>query len=85
MITIDAEPVAGTHAYAAIRRDALTVGTRVVVVNSGHLSGQTGVVIEMAEKLLNGHDVCVEMEPDERAHDERWPLCFYWHELAVRK
>jgi hypothetical protein len=64
---------------------ALAPGTRVVVVNSGHLSGQTGTIIEMASKLLNGHDVCVEMEPDAGVHGERWPLCFYVHELRVAK
>jgi len=63
-----------------------TPGTRVVVQHSGHLSGQTGVVIEMAENLLNGHDVCVLMDPIARAvGDDSWPLCFYAHELAVEK
>ena len=59
----------------------LTPGTRVVVANAmGHLSGSRGVVIEMAEKLLNGHDVCVQLDTA-----EQWPLCFYAHELAVVK
>jgi hypothetical protein len=64
---------------------ALTPGTRVVIVNSGHLSGQTGTVIEMKPSLLNGHDVAVQLEPDGGVHDERWPLCFYVHELRVAK
>ena len=83
-MSIVVEPVAGTHAYLKAHTDALTPGTR-VVVNSGHLNGQTGTVIAMAATLLNGHDVCVEMEPDAGIHDERWPLCFYWHELTVMK
>lgn len=68
----------------------LTPGTRVVVQSPVCLAGQTGVVIEMAEKLLNGHDVAVlldlmvEADLDDSVLDS-WPLCFYWHELAVEK
>ena len=62
----------------------LTPGTRVVVRNSGHLSGQTGVVIEMAEKFLNRLDVAVVLDGPVMANS-RWPLCFYAHELAVEK
>ena len=67
----------------------LTPGTRVVVrCNIGGLTGQTGVVIEASEKLLNGHDCLVHMDPfplDLNPDRERWPLCFYAHELAVEK
>ena len=68
----------------------LTPGTRVVVRTGGHLSGQTGVVVEMAEKLLNGHDCAVLLDYDDEADlddGERagWPLCFFAHELAVEK
>ena len=62
----------------------LTPGTRVVVRNAGHLSGQTGVVIEMSAKLLNGHDCAVLLGPcDEGDEGDAWPLCFYAHELAI--
>jgi hypothetical protein len=65
----------------------LTLGTRVVVQNCGHLSGQTGVVVEMAEKLLNGHDCAVLLDKANGPKGARghWPLCFYVHELAVEK
>ena len=65
----------------------LTPGTRVVVTNSGHLTGQTGVVIEKAEALRNGHDCCVQLDDvrDADAGGREWPLCFYAHELAVEK
>jgi hypothetical protein len=64
-----------------------TPGTRVVVQHSGHLNGQTGTVVEMAEKLLNGHDCCVEMDKINGPKGARghWPLCFYAHELAAEK
>jgi len=64
----------------------LTPGTRVVVANAmGHLSGQRGVVVEIAENLLNGHDVAVEMDPrdDIRRYGDGGQLCFYAYELAV--
>ena len=62
----------------------LTPGTRVVVANAmGHLSGQRGVVIEMAASLLNGHDVAVLLDQDSFPEGDKWPLCFYAHELAV--
>jgi hypothetical protein len=57
----------------------LTPGTRVIVQNCGHLSGQTGVVIEMAAGLLNGLDCAVAFE------DREDVMCFYAHELAVEK
>jgi hypothetical protein len=64
----------------------LTPGTRVIVANAmGHLSGQRGVVVEMAEKLLNGHDCCVLLDRDSFPEGDKWPLCFYAHELAVVK
>ena len=64
----------------------LTPGTR-VLIQSGHRAGQCGVVIEIAESRLNGHDVAVRLD-DARAQDaggSEWPLCFYAHELAVEK
>ena len=63
----------------------LTPGTRVVVRNSGHMSGQAGVVVEMAATLLNGHDCCVLLDRDSFPEGDKWPLCFYAHELAVEK
>ena len=66
----------------------LTPGTRVVVANAmGHLSGQRGVVIDMAPGFLNGHDCCVEMDPhdDIRRYGDGGQLCFYAYELAVVK
>lgn len=59
-------------------------GTRVVVQLSGHLNGRRGVVIEMKPTLLNGHDVCVELDEGQDPIGS-WPLCFYAHELAVEK
>jgi len=52
-MSIVVEPVAGTHAYLKAHTDALTPGTR-VVVNSGHLNGQTGTVI--AKESRRGRD-----------------------------
>ena len=64
----------------------LTPGTRVVVANAmGHLSGLRGVVIEMDEGLLNGHDCCVLLDRDSFPDGDKWPLCFDAHELAVVK
>lgn len=66
----------------------LTPGTRVVVQHSGHLSGLRGVVVEMAAKLLNGHDVAVQLDEPADLDGPSWldnPLCFYAHELAVEK
>ena len=78
------EPVAAAGAYLDARRAALTVGTRVVVQSPEHLFGQTGIVIEMSAKLLNGHDCAVLLGPcDEGDEGDAWPLCFYAHELAV--
>lgn len=62
----------------------LTPGTRVVVrCNVAGLTDQTGVVIEMAENLLNGHDVGVLLDKDSFPAGDKWPLCFYAHELVV--
>ena len=61
----------------------LTPGTRVIVRNVGGLTNQPGVVIEMAESLLNGHDVAVLLDRDSFPAGDKWPLCFYVHELAV--
>jgi hypothetical protein len=66
----------------------LTPGTRVVVRNSGHLSGLHGVVVEMKPTLLNGHDVAVQLDEPADLAGPSWldnPLCFYSHELAVAK
>ena len=64
----------------------LTPGTRVVVrCNVGGLTGQAGVVLEMAATLLNGHDCCVLLDRDSFPDGDKWPLCFYAHELAVEK
>ena len=63
-------------------------GTRVVVRNSGHLSGLSGVVIEMKPTLLNGHDVAVQLDEPADLAGPSWldnPLCFYAHELAAAK
>jgi len=79
MTYIGAIPVAGTHAYINHQRARLTPGTRVICSSPGHLNGQTGVIITMPEKLLNGHDCAVMLD-----RDRDWPLCFYWHELAVK-
>ena len=62
------------------------VGTRVVVQSPEWMSGQTGVLIEMPTGLLNGHDCCLQMDDvivGGNPATRRWPLCFYWHELAV--
>jgi hypothetical protein len=63
----------------------LTPGMRVVVQSPVCLAGQTGVVIEMATKLLNGHDCAVRLDEINGPKGARghWPLCFYAHELAV--
>jgi hypothetical protein len=76
------EPVAGTCAYLQARKDALSVGTRVIVQSPDWMAGHTGVVIDMATGLLNGHDCCVELDPNTLA-EPRGSLCFYWHELKV--
>jgi len=66
----------------------LTPGTRVVIRTGGRMDGLTGVVVDMSEKLLNGHDCAVLLDYNEEADlddGERagWPLCFLAHELAV--
>ena len=62
----------------------LTPGTRVRVICAvGGLHNQTGVVIEMDEKLLNGHDVGVLLDRDSFPEGDKWPLCFYAGELRV--
>jgi hypothetical protein len=66
----------------------LTPGTRVVVQSPGWVAGQTGTVIEMATRLLNGHDCAVLMDNaivGGNPASRRYPLCFYAHELAVEK
>ena len=45
---------------------AFTPGTRVVVQSPGWVAGQTGTVIEMAARLLNGHDCLVRLDGDDR-------------------
>jgi len=55
-------------------------GTRVVVRNAGHLSGQTGVVVEPYENL-GAYDAVVRL--DDHCSDAKCELGFYTHELRV--
>ena len=70
----------------------LTPGTRVVVRNAGHLSGQTGVVVESPDAdamvpwtkgAVGGYDVAVLLDKGHGLTD--CELGFYAHELAVEK
>jgi len=61
---------------------ALTPGTRVVVINSGHLSGLPGVVLDGRPGA--GYETIVLLDKD----SETGPLGalgFYAHELRVAK
>lgn len=56
----------------------LQPGTRVVVQHAGHLSGQTGVVVEGPG---SGYEAIVRL--DEHCSDLDCELAFYAHELKV--